>query len=212
MAVEIIPSVLAARADSFRLRLRRAERLSRIVHIDLMDGQFVQTNSLSLLAARQIQPSVRTDVHLMVAQPLDWLPLLARWPTRRVILHSELGPRLRFVLAAARANHWLIDLAINPTTPLRTLQRWIRHVHGLHVMTVRPGRYGAPFVPRMVDRIQELVKRYPRRPVAVDGSVNLKTAPGLVSAGARRLVVGSYLQRSSQPTEALAALRRAVRS
>src|SRR5262245_57300597 len=137
MAVELVPSVLAAQAGVWRQRLRRAERVSRAVHIDLMDGRFVSTRSIAPGTARRYVPTKKVDVHLMVGKPLDWLPVLLHWPTRRVIVHCELGADLRFFLAAARANRWAIDLALNPDTPISRLRPWARYVSGFQVMTVQ---------------------------------------------------------------------------
>jgi len=50
-------------------------------------------------------------------------------------------------------------------------------------------------------------------PIAVDGGINLKTAPLVVSAGATVLVSGSTIYNNSAPvTKNVAALRASVKS
>lgn len=202
MAVEIIPSVLARRLDQFRVRLALAERVSHRVHVDVMDGKFVPTRSVTPEALVRFPWRQPVELHLMVKEPERWLEVAMPKAIGEVIIPVELGPRLRYCIALFRSNGKKISLAINPTTPLSRLWPWLEHVKQVHVMTVRPGRYHAAFIPAMIDRVAELHVQAPRLRITCDGGVTPKTIGRLVQAGARRMIVGSYLQNAEHPRRA----------
>ncbi len=199
MRIEVLPSLTVGTVKKFQYELRRFESFAPVIHVDLMDGRFVSTRSVS--AAQLVRQTIRRPIeaHCMLASPADWLPALSRLPLRRVILHVELGPSLLPLLAWFRSRQVDIGLAIKPSTHLKTVWRWVPYVHSLQVMGVDPGRYGAPFHPSTTPRLAYLHRRYPGMTLACDGGLNIRNIPAVVKAGARRLVIGSDIQQASHP-------------
>ncbi len=210
MRVKIIPAVLAGTAQQFDRRLALALELSRELHIDVMDGRFVKTRSVSQTFLRSKKLPTRTEWHCMVVQPENWLPLLLPGAKQRIIIPVELQPKLPVLLALFRSRKIPVSLAINPDTPIGKLTPWLSRVSECTVMGVRPGAYGGRFWPGTVERVRQLHVRYPRCTITADGGVTPQTAPRLVAAGASRLVVGSFLLRSRDPAQALRQLQNAV--
>jgi ribulose-phosphate 3-epimerase len=200
--IEIIPSVLAHTRPSFRSRLRVAERLGRRIHVDAMDGKFVTTRSVSLDTLRRQNWTRKVGLHLMVAEPERWIEVALHPMVEEVIIHAEIGARLRYALALMRSNRKQVCLAINPRTPIVKVEPWLRHSHGIHVMTVHPGSNHAAFLPSMLRRIQEIRKRHPRIRITCDGGITPITLPKVLEAGANRVIVGSYVQFADQPEQA----------
>lgn len=199
MAVKLLPSVLASRPDQFRRRLRLALDLQSEIHIDVMDGKFVTTRSVgpSLFSPRTLR--IRAEYHLMVLHPAEWIPMIRRVHGRRAIIHVERQPRLADIIRDFRRQGISVSLAINPRTPLARIGPYVRMIRGLHVMTVRPGRYHARFIPSALSRMSSFRRRYPRLPITVDGGMNSRTIPLALAAGAQRLVVGSDVMLSAHP-------------
>lgn len=207
MAVELVPSVLASTTRQFKHRLGIARRLSRHVHIDAMDGRFVPTRSLSAKILRRYDLSGST-VHLMVKQPAAWLPIALAIGCRRVFVHLELGQALKRIIPLFERAGIEVGLAVNPSTRLTRLGPWMRSGRWVLVMSVRPGRYGGTFLPRTVDRVQEVHQHWPKARVACDGGMNDTTIPAIVGAGSTMIVVGSDVMLSRQPTVEFRRLRR----
>lgn len=210
MPVEIVPSVLARTLPVFRARLAAAERLSRIIHVDVMDGQFVPTHSVGLDRLWSQSWHRPVELHLMVQRPEQWLELVLNRMVKEVIVHVEIGNRLEYALALFRSNKKRVRLAINPKTPLSRLWPWVKFSQGVQVMTVTPGRYRAPFQPGMIDRIKTIRARHPRLRISCDGGMTPRTIPAMVQAGADRCIVGSYIQYARHPEQAWQRLRAAT--
>ncbi len=211
MAVELLPSVLARTSLSLQRRWRIASVFGRQIHLDLEDQSFVSGRTVGPAILKRLSSRFPIEAHCMTRHPEKWLEALLHLKISRVIIHVELGAALKTYIALFHSHRWPVCLAINPSTPMQKLTPWLRWVDGVQVMTVHPGRYGAPFQPKMVERIRTLHQRYPRLPLAVDGAMTPKTIPGVIAAGATRVIVGSYLQRAAQPRQAWQQLQMAVR-
>lgn len=201
MAGSVWPSVLAATRRQFLMRLRRAETIGQRIHLDVMDGRFVPTRSIGPTTLAGLLINRPHEIHLMVTDPAAWLSTLLRLGTKTAIVPVEIGASLRMTLALLRSHRIAVALSISPTTPLGRLRAWARYVRRFHVMTVRPGRYGAPFLPGMVRRVKRLHARYPRHVVSCDGGMNERTIPLVRRAGASIIIVGSRLVEHPRPLE-----------
>ncbi|NCU28940.1 MAG: hypothetical protein EOM85_04725, partial [Candidatus Moranbacteria bacterium] len=90
-----------------------------------------------------------------------------------------------------------IGLAINTTTNISKLDKFINHIDFVQCMGIENiGFQGQPFDERVLEQISSIHKKYPEIPVSVDGSVNEQTAQKLIDSGATRLVTGSALLRT----------------
>src|SRR5690242_10215078 len=145
MAVRLTPAVLASTSTELVKRLRLAQKFSRRVHLDIMDGRFVASRSVGRADFRRLPSVIGGELHIMAQQPLPWLRLAHQLSLRRVILHVELGRRLTTILHQASEQGLDVTFAINPNTPLNRLWPWIGAASRVVVMGVKPGRYGAPF-------------------------------------------------------------------
>ncbi len=208
--VEVLPSVLARDAATYRRRFQRAAALGTIIHLDIMDGRFVTSRSIRSKTLGQLPPKPPVEIHAMVAEPEQWLTDMLRLNLRRVIVPVELGVRLRPFIAVFRSRRIPVVLSINPGTPLSRLHPWVSVVAGIQVMGVEPGQYGAPFLPKTFSRIQAIHRRYPRLPIQVDGGITPDKIVKLRSVGATRFVVGSFFMKAKQPTIAWQQLRQAL--
>src|SRR4030066_858299 len=93
------------------------------------------------------------------------------------------------------------SVALNPATPLCTLEEVLDLTDVIQIMTVNPGFGGQPFLQSQVAKIRRLRDMLDDRglhiPIAVDGGVDPTTAPLVVEAGATVLVAGSSVYNSS---------------
>jgi ribulose-phosphate 3-epimerase len=206
MSTRILPAIIASTQEELDEMFTRLEGKVEWVMLDLMDGAFVSTKAL--MFPLRLRKGLRYEAHLMVKKPLDFLPAL-KGKVEAVIIHVESDNFLE-ALTKARSLGFEVAAAINPGTPLQKLEPHLKEIDRVLVMTVEPGRYGAPFVPAALETVKELKKTAPRLPVEVDGAMNPENAKKARIAGATIFASGSYLMKSSDLKAALKTLNEAV--
>lgn len=188
------------------------------IHLDVMDGHFVDNLTMGPVVAASIRPS--TDLpfhsHLMISNPLAYAGRFAEAGSDLIVFHVEADDDPDEVIAAIEHAGRRPGIALNPETPAEAVHPWLERIDLLLVMTVNPGWGGQPFIsdvlPKLSDLRDEIARRGLELPIGVDGGVKLETIGAAHAAGATVLVVGSGLYSSDgdlAPT--IAALRAAAR-
>jgi len=188
------------------------------IHLDVMDGHFVDNLTLGPVVAASIRPS--TDLpfhsHLMISNPLAYAERFAEAGSDVIVFHVEADDDPDEVMAAIERAGRRPGIALNPETPAAAVHPWLERIDLLLVMTVNPGWGGQPFItdvlPKLSDLRDEIARRGLDLPIGVDGGVKMETIGAAHAAGATVLVVGSGLYSSDgdlAPT--VAALRAAAR-
>ncbi len=196
--IKLAPSILAA--DVSRL----AEEVSAAVaagadriHVDVMDGHFVPNLTFGPVIVRKLRPvcPVPLEVHLMIEEPDRYLEAFAEAGADSLIVHQEGGIHLNRTVQAIHALGKKAGVAINPATPVSTVEEILPEIELLLVMTVNPGFGGQKFLAgtlpklrrarRMIDQVR------PNCELEVDGGIEPETIRQVVEAGASVIVAGS---------------------
>lgn len=207
---EISPSILAA--DFTRLG-EQVEAVARagatMLHVDVMDGHFVPNISIGIPVVQSLKRSTDLilDCHLMVSSPERFLEPFVAAGARMVTVHQEACPHLGRVIGQIRALGAAAGVAVNPATPLSTLEEILPDVQLVLVMSVHPGFGGQPFLPASLPKISRLdcMRRESGLSfkIQVDGGVTVENAADLVTAGCDILVAGSSVFGSGDAGAAL---------
>jgi ribulose-phosphate 3-epimerase len=215
--IEIAPSVLPA--DFARLgdevAALEAAGVDRI-QWDVMDGQFVPnlTFGPDVIAAARRHCTVPFEAHLMVLTPDVMAAAYVDAGCQRLIVHAEACTHLHRTLGAINALGATAAVALNPSTPITTIEHVLDLVDMVLVMTVNPGFGGQAYIATMEPKIRDLRAMITRAgysssvDIEVDGGISATTISGAASAGANVLVAGSALYRHPRGlTEAVSELR-----
>lgn len=197
-SIRIAPSILAADFARLGEQVREAEAAgAELLHVDVMDGQFVPNISLGPMIVEAVRRSTKLplDVHLMIVHPDPMLEAFAKAGASSINVHWEACPHLHRTLQAIKALGCRAGVAINPHTPASFLQEVMSLLDVVIVMTVNPGFGGQSFLPEMLPKIRQLRAMITEAKrdidIEIDGGVNTQTAPLCVEAGANVLIAGT---------------------
>ena len=212
--VEIAPSILAADFSCLGDGIRAVERGgAAMLHVDVMDGHFVPNISIGVPVVSSLRKATRLplDVHLMIQNPEQYIPLFAEAGADMISVHQEATPHLDRALALIREHGCKPGAVINPATPVSMLSEVLGSVDHVLVMSVNPGFGGQKFIRGALEKIRQLKltrERYNQAfRIEVDGGVGPENVADLVRAGAEILVAGTSIFHTPDPAEAVRAMK-----
>jgi len=202
----IAPSILAADFSRLGEQLDSCERFGiDWIHCDIMDGHFVPNISYGpmIVAAARKTWKKTMDAHLMTYHPDHYVKALVDAGADLVTVHQEAVPHLHRSVHIIRDAGLKAGVAINPATPVQSLDLIIDDVDLVTVMSVNPGFGGQSFIPSTFLKIRQLDQiRQDRRLnflIQVDGGVGAQNVEELVQAGADILVAGNSVFAHEEP-------------
>lgn len=208
MSTIIAPSILAADFANLERDIKLIhDSKAEWVHFDVMDGLFVPNISFGfpILEAVRKHTNKFIDVHLMIVQPEKYIKEFANQGADGISVHYEGNLHIHSLLQQIREEGVKAGLVLNPHTPISLIKDVLHLVDTLLIMSVNPGFGGQKFIPETVKRVEEAKKLCdelnPNTIIQVDGGVNVENAHLLKAAGARSLVAGSAVFKSSNPTQ-----------
>jgi len=216
--IKLAPSILSA--DFSRLGAQIAEVTEAgadYIHVDVMDGCFVPNITIGapVVASLRSTTSLPLDVHLMIKHPEEHISQFVQAGADIVTVHVEASTHLHRLLGALKELKVKAGVALNPATPISSVEEILPLVDLVLIMTVNPGFGGQTFIPEMMYKIARMRKMLnfnkARAELEVDGGITASIAPEVVKAGADVLVAGNAIFGSTQgSTEALKKMRKAL--
>lgn len=214
MSVIVAPSMLSC---DFANVQRDVEMINNSeadwFHIDIMDGVFVPNISFGLpvLAAMTKHANKVMDVHLMIVNPDNFVEDFKNAGADILTVHFEACTHLHRTIQLIKSHGMKAGVALNPHTNPDVLKSVIKDLDLVLVMSVNPGFGGQQFIEQAVEKVVELKQMIQASGssalIEIDGGVNLETGKRLVDAGADALVAGSFVFKSDNPSETIAALK-----
>ncbi len=196
----VFPSILSTNYFNLQAKLSAFEK-SRIdvIHLDIMDGHFVDTISFGPALARAIKEKFpfNLDAHLMVSHPAKMIPRFIESGADWISFHVESDDDGGDLIAAIKNSGCRAGLALNPDTPLERVRPFLGRLDYILLMSVFPGRGGQKFIGDSLERVrqlkQEIVLQQSPCLLQVDGGITLENVSSLQAAGADLFVIGTHL-------------------
>lgn len=168
------------------------------LHIDMMDGTFVPNFGLGVDYVRGLRKltKIPLDLHLMIKDPefkFSWIGIKS---TDTVSIHYESTFQVQRALDYLKPFGCRRFLAINPATPVSSLEEVLDYIDGINLLMVNPGFAGQKIVPstlRKAQKVVNLLKRERREDIIieVDGNITPENGKILREIGASMFVAGT---------------------
>lgn len=220
--VKIIPAVLIKNEEEFKKQLSIAEKFSDTLHLDVMNGSFIELNTW---ADPEIIAKINTDMdyelHLMIETPITSLPA---WSTvknvSKVIAHFEAFKKpedadggIKEFIEACKSFGWKVGLAINPETKPEVLLPYINQLDAVVIMMIHPGASGQKMMPENAGKIKilkELCKKNKKHcpEIEIDGGLKKDTLKIIKEAGANSTTANSAVFATKDPQTSFEELKK----
>ena len=198
MNYDLSPSILSADFGTLRDDLRVLEEAgTNYLHFDMMDGDFVPNISFGMPVIQSVRKDNHCffDVHMMVSEPGRYIDAVADAGADGITVHQEACTHLDRTLQQIRERGLKAGVALNPATPISTLDCVLPMLDLVLIMSVNPGFGGQKLIPYTIEKIRALRKRADALGLAlnigIDGGVTLDNVQEIKDAGANFFIAGS---------------------
>ena len=211
--ITIVPAIIPQSFSHLSSVFKEVGSFTHTVQIDIVDGVFVPFTSWPY--TEHASPALLTnftkdfdiEIDLMADAPEGVAEEYLVAGVKRIVIHLESTQKLETIIALKKKYQFKLGLSILNDTDLSVLTSVITHADYVQLMGIQEiGSQAQPFDTRVIERITILKGMYPNLQISVDGSVNEKTLPLLIEAGATRFAVGSAILGAENPASAYAIL------
>jgi len=210
----IAPSILSADFTRLGEELKAIEKAGADwIHIDVMDGHFVPniTYGPIIVEACKRASNLALDVHLMIEKPDLIIPEFVKAGADYISVHVEACTHLHRSLQLIRNFGIKTGVALNPATPISSIEYVMDQLDFILIMSVNPGFGGQKFIESSIGKIRALSKIIKGQKlntiIQVDGGINKETIKSVSQAGASSFVAGSAIFHTDDYQKTISLLR-----
>ncbi|HAV43351.1 TPA: ribulose-phosphate 3-epimerase [bacterium] len=206
----IVPALLTDNRETLIEMIRISESFTDYVQIDIMDGVFVPSRSVTASDLRGIETSLKMEAHLMVNSPHTYIDEFKEVGAFKIIFHFEATKEPEMVIEMIKESGLEVGLAINPETQLQQVEDLLGKVDSLLFLSVNPGFYGAEYIPGVLEKARVLRAARPHYRIGMDGGIKEDRLLEIKGAGVDIACVGSAILKAEDPKVAFLRLKKMI--
>jgi ribulose-phosphate 3-epimerase len=187
-----------------------------LLHFDVMDGHFAPPLTVGASFVKAVKTFLYKDVHLMISNPLDKISEYVAAGADAITLHVESCLHAHRALQQMRDMKNVNDdtrgivrgIALNPGTPLSSLEGVLEEVEIVILVAVNPGFPSQKFIETTkgkIKRLRRMIQETQKKVlIGLDGGITRANFADIASTGADIIVTGSAVFDGKQPAENIA--------
>ena len=170
------------------------------LHLDVMDGMFVQNISFGIPFIKNLKQNISGmvfDTHLMIEKPERYIENFIDAGSDIITFHYEATEDIKKCIDMIKSKNILVGISIRPITPVEEIYEYIKDVDLVLIMSVNPGFGGQKFIETTYEKVKK-IKEYSlsigkKIYIQVDGGVNKDNINLLIESGVNTVVIGSAI-------------------
>ena len=198
--IQISPSILAGDFSKLGSEIKKLEDGGAdMIHVDVMDGHFVPNLTIGPPVIKSLRKytNLPFDVHLMISPVHKYIQNFSEAGADIITIHPEATKNIKDSVDLIKSLGKKVGLSLNPDTQIETIEKHLKDINLVLVMTVYPGFGGQKFISKILDKIKSLKKIKDEKnlnfEIEVDGGINFENNKLVIDAGANILVSGTTI-------------------
>ena len=198
--IKISPSILAGDFSKLGSEIKKLEDGGAdMIHVDVMDGHFVPNLTIGPPVIKSLRKytNLPFDVHLMISPVHKYIQNFSEAGADIITIHPEATKNIKDSVDLIKSLGKKVGLSLNPDTQIETIEKHLKDINLVLVMTVYPGFGGQKFISKILDKIKSLKKIKDEKnlnfEIEVDGGINFENNKLVIDAGANILVSGTTI-------------------
>jgi len=214
---KLAPSILSADFSKLGEEIKAVEEAGvDCLHLDVMDGHFVPNLTIgpAIIKAIRKVTELPFHTHLMIKEPERYIIPFAEAGSNLISFHTEVTDSPAMMIERIKNAGKKSGIAINPGTPISSIDSVLDIVDLVLVMSVNPGFGGQALIPETLQKITELKEIRDKEGykywIEVDGGVKEDNIAQVVKAGADIIVSGSGIFHQPNYAATISAMRKVL--
>ena len=169
------------------------ESIADQIHVDLMDGLYVDNNNFKLEDIINDLKEVNKplDIHMMVNNPEKYISELAILKPKTITFHLNTSNNINNVIELIKEYNINVGIAINPDEDIHLLDEYLDRIDYVLIMSVYPGKGGQKFIPDVLTKVDYLKNK--NILIGIDGGINENTINYLNNYRIDNIISGSFV-------------------
>ena len=179
--MKIAPSMLSCDFSKVCDEIKEIEKLTNIIHLDVMDGHFVPniTFGASIIKTWRKCSDIIFDTHLMIENVYKYIDDFCDCGSDYVTFHVEVDENIDKIIDRIHEKGKKAGLSIKPKTDVKVIEKYLEKLDLVLVMSVEPGFGGQSFMHDMVQKVDQLIELRKENNyqylISIDGGINKDT-------------------------------------